>query len=406
MLVGLGGVLVLPAAAAGAAEGDLSGAGIEHVVLMGGTAALSDAVEQAVEDLGIDVSRVAGSTRYGTAVKAAELAEDQYSAGAGMTCFANDTLGVARARVPFDSFSAAPLLGRLALRWCSPTPTRSPTTPPPSSTAPAISTTPWACGCSAATQPCLRPPSTPTSPARKRKMPLPKQMMPNHRWHRRVTSTVANPADLPTRLPVSPCPAGQNRRRARCGLQRCSWISQMRKRRGVRRRKASPDGYTYWWDAYALQLLEMLAWSRFQLGWLGDEQVWCVDNGEASVTLAPVAQPGGRAAVAVVPMNSREVIVVESRRNLGYDRGTPLTWPRGDTTNRRALLHEGVLVYTVDASVPSGQLPMRIAGDKGDGQVAGFPVIEVGESVTLHGYTITVTADDGSTHTVSITRNS
>ncbi|WP_420610607.1 cell wall-binding repeat-containing protein [Candidatus Poriferisodalis sp.] len=91
----------------------LSGAGIEHVVLMGGTAALSDAVEQAVKNLGIDVSRVAGSTRYGTAVKAAELAEDKYSAVAGRTCFANDTIGVARARVPFDSFSAAPLLGRL-----------------------------------------------------------------------------------------------------------------------------------------------------------------------------------------------------------------------------------------------------------------------------------------------------
>ncbi|MDE0318288.1 MAG: cell wall-binding repeat-containing protein, partial [Acidimicrobiaceae bacterium] len=91
----------------------LAGAGIEHVVLMGGTAALSDAVEQGVTDLGIDVSRVAGSTRYDTAVKAAELAADQYSAAAGKTCFANDTIGVARARVPFDSFSAAPLLGRL-----------------------------------------------------------------------------------------------------------------------------------------------------------------------------------------------------------------------------------------------------------------------------------------------------
>ncbi|MYI12209.1 MAG: hypothetical protein F4117_06545, partial [Acidimicrobiales bacterium] len=93
--------------------GYLAGAGIEHVVLMGGTAALSEAVGRAVEDLGIDVSRVAGSTRYDTAVKAAELAADKYSAAAGRTCFANDTIGVARARVPFDSFSAAPLLGRL-----------------------------------------------------------------------------------------------------------------------------------------------------------------------------------------------------------------------------------------------------------------------------------------------------
>ena len=47
-----------------------------------------------------------------------------------------------------------------------------------------------------------------------------------------------------------------------------------------------------------------------------------------------------------------------------------------------------------------------VAGDSGDSEVDDFPVIGVGESVTLHGYTITVTADNGDTHTVSITRNS
>lgn len=38
----------------------LSDANIEHVVLMGGTAALSQAVEDAIEDLGIVVDRMAG----------------------------------------------------------------------------------------------------------------------------------------------------------------------------------------------------------------------------------------------------------------------------------------------------------------------------------------------------------
>ncbi|MCY3891676.1 MAG: cell wall-binding repeat-containing protein [Acidimicrobiaceae bacterium] len=93
--------------------GYLSEAGISHVVLMGGTAALSEAVEQSIKDLGIDVSRVAGSTRYDTAVKAAGLADGRYSDAAGEPCFDTATIGVARARVPFDSFSAAPLLGRL-----------------------------------------------------------------------------------------------------------------------------------------------------------------------------------------------------------------------------------------------------------------------------------------------------
>ena len=91
----------------------LSSEGIEHVVLMGGTAALSEAVEQSIEDLDIDVTRVAGDTRYDTAVEAAELVQGRYSDSAGRPCFASATIGVARARVPFDSFSAAPLLGRL-----------------------------------------------------------------------------------------------------------------------------------------------------------------------------------------------------------------------------------------------------------------------------------------------------
>ena len=87
----------------------LQSVSIEHVVLMGGTAALSDEVEQSIKDLGINVTRVAGATRYDTAVQAAELVEGRYSDTAGRPCFATSTIGLARARVPFDSFSAAPL---------------------------------------------------------------------------------------------------------------------------------------------------------------------------------------------------------------------------------------------------------------------------------------------------------
>ena len=534
---------------------------------------------------------------FGAAVKAAELAEDQYSAGAGMTCFANDTIGVARARVPFDSFSAAPLLGRL----CAPLVLADPDKIPDDTAAfldgardqhdavglqvfggdaavsqaaidtyltgeeaedataetddaesplapsgdvdsckprgltdttagfPLLSWTESSTGTLRVAALFMDFPDAQAtrSPEAEGEIGLPVmedyleaasygeldiEVVPHYHWlradhpsseyveHRAYGSGLDERAGahavalvdadvdfsninsvmvvFPGEYFANSGNAGGtatadgntmnffrvNTKRLQPGFhEQSEWVQRANSEWGIlaahelahnlglldlypfdasaharpaalsnkewipveiglmdlhgyfladasemlrQIRTSYPDGYTYWWDAYALQLLEMLAWSRFQLGWLGDEQVWCVDNGEASVALAPVAQPGGRAAVAVVPLNGREVIVVESRRNLGYDRGTPLTWPRGDTTNRRALLHEGVLVYTVDASVPSGQLPMRIAGDKGDGQVAGFPVIGVGESVTLHGYTITVTADDGSTHTVSITRNS
>ena len=152
---------------------------------------------------------------------------------------------------------------------------------------------------------------------------------------------------------------------------------------------------------------EMLAWSRWQLGWLREAQVACVNDASATITLEPIARPGDGVAMAVVPLNSHEVIVIESRRKLGRDADIDV----GDGRNpdivsgtSRRLVHEGVLVYTVDALAGSGALPLKIAGDSGNGQIGGYPLLEAGESVTLRGYTITVTGDDGETHTVAIAR--
>lgn len=82
---------------------------VEHVVLMGGKKALHQVIEDEITDLGIKVTRLAGTTRYGTAVKAAEFIAGRYGDG----CFSTRDIGLARAHVPFDSFSAAPLLARL-----------------------------------------------------------------------------------------------------------------------------------------------------------------------------------------------------------------------------------------------------------------------------------------------------
>ena len=159
-----------------------------------------------------------------------------------------------------------------------------------------------------------------------------------------------------------------------------------------------------------LRIEEMLAWSRWQLGWLSDAQVSCLSEtdhgGTVSVTLAPVAEPDDGTVMAAVPLNAREMIVIESRRKLGYDAGGHYeAADSGAVTTFPRLVTEGVLVYTVDSLRGSGQLPLRVAGDKGNLEVDDFPVLELGESVTLRGYTITVTTDDGDTHTVSITRN-
>ncbi|WP_420621521.1 cell wall-binding repeat-containing protein [Candidatus Poriferisodalis sp.] len=82
---------------------------VEHVILMGGTSALPEIIEDSITDLGIEVTRLAGATRYDTAVAAAEFVVRRYS----LTCFTERRAGLARGQVPFDSFSAAPLMARL-----------------------------------------------------------------------------------------------------------------------------------------------------------------------------------------------------------------------------------------------------------------------------------------------------
>ena len=132
---------------------------------------------------------------------------------------------------------------------------------------------------------------------------------------------------------------------------------------------------------------ETLAWSRWQLGWLDPDQIDCVTGDRATVVLKPVAtDPGTGTAMAAVPLTVNEVIVIESRRSIGRD------------TSR--LLEEGVLVYRVNASVETGLLPIKVVGVPDEG----FPVLQIGESVTVRGYTITVVADEDAAHTVTITK--
>ena len=148
----------------------------------------------------------------------------------------------------------------------------------------------------------------------------------------------------------------------------------------------------------------MLAWSRWQVGWLDPHQVVCVAD-DATVRLKPVAvDPGDGIGMAAVPLSDHEVIVIESRRKIGYDaRSAPLR-PDGTRGDLPALGPEGVLVYTVDASIGTGQLPIKVVGSTGYGVFDDYPLLAVGGSVTVRGYTVTVVADDGDTHTVTITR--
>ena len=165
-----------------------------------------------------------------------------------------------------------------------------------------------------------------------------------------------------------------------------------------------PDGFESTAYSPTLDALEMLAWSRWQLGWLQADEILCMTDSEATVALHPVAaDPGQGTAMAAIPLSAHEVIVLESRRRIGLDAGIDHVEPNGARTTFPGLGSEGVLVYTVDAALGGGQLPIKVAGDSGNGQFDTYPVLSVGQSVTVRGYTITVVSDNGTTHTVTIT---
>ncbi len=163
-----------------------------------------------------------------------------------------------------------------------------------------------------------------------------------------------------------------------------------------------PDGGMDVSYASDLDADEMLAWSRWQVGWLDESQVRCINTPDARVRLGPVANPGAEAAMAVVPLSETEMLVAESRRQIGYDADDEVHYPDGVVASIPRLAVEGVLIYTVDVSRLSGQLPVRLAGDSGNGQVDAYPMLVPGERTFVAGYTIGVVSDSGDTHTVQI----
>ena len=168
----------------------------------------------------------------------------------------------------------------------------------------------------------------------------------------------------------------------------------------------NPDGHRSTGFTNSLEASEMLAWSRWQLGWLDPGEIHCVTSieTEITITISPVAFPGNEGAMIAIPISETEVIVIESRRKLGYDAGREHQWPDGTQTTFPALAEEGVLVYTVNAALQSGELPLKVAGDPGNGHVDSYPILTEGQSVTVHGYTVTVTSSAYYTDTVTITK--
>lgn len=104
----------------------------------------------------------------------------------------------------------------------------------------------------------------------------------------------------------------------------------------------------------------VIAWDAFKLGWIRDEQVHCIDPATLEeperVLLTPLEVAGGDRRVIVIPIGPSDVVVIESRRPIGYSE----TWSAEKT---------GLLVYQVNPQIR--ELNAGVQGGCGDDP--GFP---------------------------------
>ncbi|KND44509.1 MULTISPECIES: M6 family metalloprotease domain-containing protein [Streptomyces] len=90
---------------------------------------------------------------------------------------------------------------------------------------------------------------------------------------------------------------------------------------------------------------DLVGWHKWKLGWLDETQVGCAATvGAVEYALTPLATAGG-AKLVVVPLSSRTAYVAELRTRAGND---------------AAVCRPGVLVYRVDATVDTGNGPIKV----------------------------------------------
>lgn len=96
---------------------------------------------------------------------------------------------------------------------------------------------------------------------------------------------------------------------------------------------------------------DLLAWHKWKLGWLGDDQISCAsDAGTTEHTLSPLPTDGGTK-LAFVPLSTQTGYAVEVRTRGGND---------------EAICKPGVLIYRVDAEVDTGQGPVTVSDSTKD----------------------------------------
>ncbi len=131
---------------------------------------------------------------------------------------------------------------------------------------------------------------------------------------------------------------------------------------------------------------EMLAWHRWQLGWIEDSEVFCATSSTTSIEVGPLTNNAG-SRMLVMPVDSSMTVVAENRTSDGYDQN---------------LSTGGILVYSVDERIGSGKGPIKVQGDFSGDWADSSVLLQSGEKIIVAGYEIFVTSKVGNNYFVEI----
>ena len=147
-------------------------------------------------------------------------------------------------------------------------------------------------------------------------------------------------------------------------------------------------------NSWSRNAIELGGWDRYLQGWLSDSQVSCLPldsltKAGTTVKLSPLVRQTPETKVAMVPLSTSKILVMESRKSEGFD--------------VIAAGREGVLVYTVDMKIgqlKGGYRTQRRLGSTD--RVFEDAALRTGDSITVDGVVITVVELSSSGDTIRV----
>lgn len=148
------------------------------------------------------------------------------------------------------------------------------------------------------------------------------------------------------------------------------------------------------WDVMGLidgQFNDMFAWNKYLLGWLDDDNVDCVRSSELTqheVTLGNNTLPNTYALL-VIQESSTRALMIEPKLDNEYCEGC-----------------YGILVYSVDASIASGEGPLQIhPATRNTDPYMVDALLQVGDELQVGDYLISVIEGFSDSFVVNITKS-